>query len=288
MPDGLDSRLYEPLVRLALSEDVGTGDITTQATVDAVAEAHGRFLIKSRCVIAGLDVVREVFRQVDSGIAMTEAGLDGDRCDPGTVVAHVRGRAASLLTAERTALNFLQYLSGIATLTRAFVDAAGDGIAILDTRKTTPGFRGLAKYAVRCGGGINHRTGLYDGVLIKDNHIRLAGGIGPAVDRVRRRFPGLPVEVEAQTAGQVDEALAAGVDLIMLDNLDDERTRAAIARIGGRARVELSGNMTLDRVRRLAGCGADFISVGALTHSAPAADISLEIEAWLPEASSQR
>jgi nicotinate-nucleotide pyrophosphorylase (carboxylating) len=219
---------------------------------------------------------------------MTEASVDGDRCEPGAVVADVRGRAASLLTAERTALNFLQYLSGIATLTRAFVEAAGGRLAILDTRKTTPGLRGLAKYAVRCGGGVNHRTGLYDGVLIKDNHIRLAGGIRAAVSRVRRAFPGLPVEVETQTAEQVDEALAAGADLIMLDNLDDEPTRAAIARIGGRARVELSGNMTIDRVRRLADCGADFISVGALTHSAPAADISLELETWLPEASGPR
>jgi nicotinate-nucleotide pyrophosphorylase (carboxylating) len=198
----------------------------------------------------------------------------------------VQGRAVSLLVAERTALNFLQYLSGIATVTRTFVDAAAGRLIVLDTRKTTPTLRLLAKYAVRCGGGTNHRVGLYDGVLIKDNHIRLAGGIGAAVARVRERVPGRPIEVETQSLAEVEQALAAGADVIMLDNLAESEMRAAIARIGGTARVELSGNMTVERVRALADSGADFVSVGALTHSAPAVDISLEIE--LPRPSGRR
>jgi nicotinate-nucleotide pyrophosphorylase (carboxylating) len=188
-----------------------------------------------------------------------------------------------LLVAERTALNFLQYLSGIATVTRSFVDAAGGHLRVLDTRKTTPGLRTLAKYAVRCGGGTNHRRGLYDGILIKDNHIRLAGGLMQAVTKARRSAPGLPVEVEAQTLEQVGEAVEAGVDTIMLDNLDEDATRRAISCIAGRARVELSGNMTLARVRQLATSGADDVSVGALTHSAPAADISFEIDVQMVE-----
>ncbi len=167
-------------------------------------------------------------------------------------------------------------MSGVATLTRAYVEAAGDRLEVLDTRKTTPGLRALAKYAVRCGGGVNHRAGLFDALLVKDNHIQVAGGIAEAVRRARAARHG-PVEVETETLAQVDEALAAGADIIMLDNFDDARTATAIARIAHRARVELSGTMTLDRVRRLAGCGADCVSIGALTHSAAAADISLEI-----------
>jgi nicotinate-nucleotide pyrophosphorylase (carboxylating) len=190
----------------------------------------------------------------------------------------VRGSAAALLTAERTALNFLQYLSGIATLARAFVTAANGRLRILDTRKTTPGLRALTKYAVRCGGAVNHRAGLYDGILIKENHIRLAGGVAAAVSRVRAAAPGQPIEVEAQSTADVEAALDARVDIIMLDNLDDAATVDAIRRIGGRARIELSGNMTLERVERLSASGADEVSIGAMTHSAPAADISLEIE----------
>jgi nicotinate-nucleotide pyrophosphorylase (carboxylating) len=277
MPDRLDPSTYGAHVREALAEDVGSGDITTRATVPPEARGRGVFIAKSSCTICGLDVAREVFRVVDAALHVKFHRRDGDDCAPGDEIGLVEGRAASLLTAERTALNYLQYLSGIATLTRAFVRAANGRITVLDTRKTAPTFRRLAKYAVRCGGGSNHRVGLFDGVLIKDNHIRLAGGIGAAVGLARAAGAGLPVEVEAQSLEQVDEALGAGADVIMLDNLDDDRTRTAIERIAGRARIELSGNMTLDRVRTGAAFGADFVSVGALTHSAPAADISFEI-----------
>ncbi len=279
MPERLDTAAYRDLVRQALAEDVGRGDITTSAIVPRDRVAHGVFLAKSSIVVAGLDVAREVFMQVDAAIVFEARRHDGERCDAGVVLADVRGSAASLLTAERTALNLLQALSGIATVTRAYVDAARGQIRVLDTRKTAPMQRALAKYAVRCGGGANHRTGLFDGVLIKDNHIRIAGGIAEAVQHVRAVGITLPIEVEAQSLAQVDDALAAGADVIMLDNFDDDATRAAVERIAGRARVELSGNMTIERVARLADCGADDVSVGAITHSAPAADISLEIDA---------
>ncbi len=278
MRDRLDPSAYQDIVRRGLAEDLGSGDVTTLATVDPGVKGHGVFVVKSECVLAGLDVAREVFRQVDPSVEMVDGRSDGDRCASGTIVAELRGPAAALLMGERTALNFLQYLSGMATVTRSFVAAAAGRITVLDTRKTVPTLRALAKYAVRCGGGTNHRMGLYDAVLIKDNHIRLAGGIAAAVGRVRRASPGLPVEVETQSLEEVDEAIAAGADLIMLDNLDATAMRAAIARIGGRARVEISGNMTVERVRALADSGADFVSVGALTHSAAAADISFEID----------
>jgi nicotinate-nucleotide pyrophosphorylase (carboxylating) len=236
------------------------------------------FLAKSQLVVAGLEVAREVFAQIDSAVTFTAGCRDGDRCLPGSRLAEVQGPAASLLVGERTALNLLQAASGIATLTRVFVDAAAGRIRVLDTRKTAPLQRHLAKYAVRCGGGSNHRSGLYDGVLVKDNHIRIAGSVAEAVRRVRAAGITWPIEVETQTIAQVDEALEAGADVIMLDNFDDEGTIAAIGRIAGRARIELSGNMTVARVSRLAASGADDVSIGALTHSAPAADISLEIQ----------
>ena len=278
MPDRLDPQHYRDMVRRALVEDVGPGDVTTSATVDASVRGRGVLVAKSACVVAGLDIAREVFQQVDASLQVEDACADGDRVMAGDVIATVTGRGASLLVAERTALNFLQYLSGIATATRTFVDAAGGRLTVLDTRKTTPTFRLLAKYAVRCGGGTNHRAGLYDAVLIKDNHIRVAGGIGPAVARARQAVPALRVEVETQSLADVDAAVAAGADVIMLDNLDETAMREALRRIGGRAKVELSGNMTVERVRALADAGADFVSVGAITHSAPAADIALEIE----------
>lgn len=278
MPDRLDPQHYRDLVRRALVEDVGPGDVTTSATVDASVLGRGVLIVKSPCVVAGLDIAREVFRQVDASLRVEDACLDGDWMTKGAVLASIAGPGASLLVAERTALNFLQYLSGIATATRRFVDAAGDRLTVLDTRKTTPTLRTLAKYAVRCGGGTNHRTGLYDAVLIKDNHIRVAGGIGPAVVRARRALPDLRIEVETQSLEDVDAAVAARVDVIMLDNLDDATMREAVRRIGGRAKVELSGNLTVERVRALADLGADYVSVGAITHSAPAADIALEIE----------
>jgi nicotinate-nucleotide pyrophosphorylase (carboxylating) len=269
---------YRDLVARALAEDVGSGDITTEATVPPGARARGVLLAKSRLVVAGLGVSRAVFEAVDAASALVAHVGDGAACEPGTVIGEVTGRAASLLTAERVALNFLQRLSGVATLTRRFVEAAGGRITVLDTRKTTPLMRTLEKYAVRVGGGTNHRVGLYDAFLIKDNHIRLAGGIGRAVARARAFRPGLAVEVEAQSLAQVDEALAAGVDVLLVDNLALDDVREAVERARGRARVEISGGVTLDRIPELASTGADSVSVGALTHSAPAADISLELE----------
>jgi nicotinate-nucleotide pyrophosphorylase (carboxylating) len=276
MPDALRLEDMRGVVRRALDEDVGSGDVTSLAIVPADRIAGGVFFAKSTLALAGLDVAREVFAMVDGTVAWRSLAADGEVCRPGQRLATVEGPARALLAAERTALNLLQHLSGIATLTRAFVDAAGT-LHVLDTRKTMPGLRALEKYAVACGGGRNHRFGLFDAVLIKDNHIRVAGSIGAAVDSVRAAGVPGPIEVETQSLDQVDEAIAAGADIIMLDNMDDGMTAEAIARIAGRARVELSGNMTIDRVGRLSTSGADYVSVGALTHSAPAADISLEI-----------
>jgi nicotinate-nucleotide pyrophosphorylase (carboxylating) len=215
---------------------------------------------------------------MDPAVAVTVQYGDGTRCEPGTVVAEYRGYAAGMLTAERTALNFVQRLSGIATLTRQFVDAAAGRITILDTRKTTPLLRALEKYAVRAGGGRNHRTGLDDGILIKDNHIRVAGSVGRAVTRMRKANREMPTEVEAQTLDQVNEGLEAGADIVLLDNMSTSEILEAVNRCRGRAKTEISGGVTLTRMAELAATGADFISIGALTHSAPAADLSFEIE----------
>jgi nicotinate-nucleotide pyrophosphorylase (carboxylating) len=269
---------FRDLVSRALAEDVGTGDVTTHATVPASARGHGVLLAKSRLVVAGLAVAAAAFELVDPAAAVSRRVDDGAVCEPGTVIGDVRGPARALLTAERVALNFLQRLSGVATITRRFVEASGGTITILDTRKTTPTLRALEKYAVRVGGGTNHRFGLYDAFLIKDNHIRLAGGIASAVLAARRHRPDLAVEVEAQSLQQVDDALAAGVDVLLVDNLPLDAVREAVGRARGRAKVEISGGVTLDRIPALAATGADYVSVGALTHSAPAADISLEIE----------
>jgi nicotinate-nucleotide pyrophosphorylase (carboxylating) len=274
----MDPDAYRDIVRRALAEDVGSGDVTTEATVDAALRARGEILAKCDCVVAGLDVAVEVFRQLDPAVEVVIHRNDGSRCASGDVIAELRGAAGPMLTAERTALNLLQRLTGIATLTRRFVDAAGGRIAILDTRKTTPLLRTLEKYAVLAGGGTNHRVGLHDAVLIKDNHIRLAGGVRRAVERMRQARPDLALEIEAQSLEQVDEAVEAGADVILVDNLPIDQIREAVRRIGGRAKVEISGGVTIDRIAELATTGADFVSVGALTHSAPAADISLEIE----------
>lgn len=274
----LDPALYREAVRRALAEDLGWGDVTTEATVEATLRAKGVILAKSDCVIAGLDVAAEAFRQLDPGVAFTATRSDGDRCTSGTIVARLQGSAAAMLTAERTALNFLQRLSGIATLTRRFVDASGGTITILDTRKTTPTLRALEKYAVRAGGGTNHRGGLDDGILIKDNHIRLGGGVESAVRRMKAARQEMPIEIEAQSLGQVDEAIAAGADVILLDNLSTAQIREGVRRIAGRAKIEVSGGVTLDRIPELAATGADYVSVGALTHSAPASDLSFELE----------
>jgi nicotinate-nucleotide pyrophosphorylase (carboxylating) len=274
----LDRALYIDIVRRALEEDIRDGDVTTAATVTSSQRARGVLLAKASCIVAGLDVAFEAFRQLDPDVEMTRRRRDGERCAAGDEVAEVIGSAAALLTAERVALNFLQRLSGIATRARQFADAAGGRITILDTRKTTPNLRVLERYAVRAGGATNHRTGLFDAVLIKDNHIRLAGGVREAVERTRQYRPGMPIEVEAQSLEQVDAALDAGADTILLDNLSLDDIREAIRRTGGRARTEISGGVTLDRIPALAATGADFASVGALTHSAPAIDISFELE----------
>jgi nicotinate-nucleotide pyrophosphorylase (carboxylating) len=269
---------YRELVRQALDEDIGRGDITTGATIDPAQRARAIILAKSRCVIAGLDVALEAFRQLDADVCIRVLQQDGSRCDVGTVVAEIEGRAAALLTAERTALNFVQRLTGIATLTREFVDRAADRITVLDTRKTTPLLRDLEKYAVRVGGGTNHRRGLHDGILIKDNHVRLAGGVRRAVARMRDAGELRPIEVEAQSLEQVDDALAAGAEIVLLDNLSNPEIFEAVTRCRGRAKTEISGGVTLARMADLAASGADYVSIGALTHSAPAADLSFEIE----------
>jgi len=246
--------------------------------VSADARARGVFLVKAACVLAGLDVALEAFRLLDPDIRATMCKHDGDRCEPGQEIASVVGAARALLTGERTALNLLQRLSGVATRARRFVDAAGGRITILDTRKTTPGLRLLEKYAVSAGGATNHRIGLYDAVLIKENHIHLAGGVRAALDGVRAANARVPIEIEAETLDEVDEALAAGAGFILLDNMSTADIREAVRRAAGRAKIEISGGVTLERIPELAATGADCVSVGALTHSAPAVDISFEIE----------
>ena len=273
-----DAAGYRDLVARALAEDIGTGDVTSRVVVDAHQRARGTLLAKAPLVVAGLDVCAEVFRQWDPDVVFEVRWGDGGHVDAGETLAVVTGRARALLTAERTALNLLQRLSGIATLTAAFVAAAGGRITVLDTRKTTPLWRALEKYAVRCGGGTNHRFGLDDAILIKDNHKRLAGGITPAVTRALAARTGLTVEVEVETLAELDEALAAGATAVLLDNFTTYDLRQAIARVGGRARTEISGGVTRDRLPELATTGADVVSVGALTHSAPAVDVSFELE----------
>jgi nicotinate-nucleotide pyrophosphorylase (carboxylating) len=268
---------YRDLVARALAEDVGSGDVTTAATVDRDRQSRGVLLAKSRCVVAGLDVAAETFRQLDPNVRIQIHHRDGTWCEPGTEIAEISGRAAALLTAERTALNFMQRLTGIATLTRQFVDAAAGRITILDTRKTTPLMRTLEKYAVRAGGGVNHRFGLADGILIKDNHVRLAGGVCNAVARMRASQPSMAIEVEAQSLGDVAEALQAGADIILLDNLSTPDIIEAVRQCRGRSKTEISGGVTLARLPELAATGADCVSIGALTHSAPAADLSFEM-----------
>ena len=274
----LDPGLYREIVRRALAEDLGWGDVTTEATVAAGLKARGVVLAKSPCVVAGVDVAAEAFRQLDPAVVFTVRKGDGSSCSPGDVVAEVSGSAASMLTAERTALNLMQRMTGIATMTRRYVDATGGHITILDTRKTTPTLRALEKYAVRAGGGTNHRGGLDDGILIKDNHVRLAGGLAEAVRRMKAANQEMPIEVEAQSLDQVDEAIQSGADVILLDNLTTDQIKDALARIAGRAKVEISGGVTLERIPELARTGADYVSIGALTHSAPAADLSFELE----------
>jgi nicotinate-nucleotide pyrophosphorylase (carboxylating) len=264
----------------ALAEDVGTGDFTSNWTIPHDRVVSGDVLVKKQGIIAGLEVAALVFSTVDSNIQFEPLASDGDRVSRGTVVARVHGSARSVLTAERTALNFMQRMSGIATDARRFVDAVhGTHAVILDTRKTCPGLRLLDKWAVRLGGAQNHRTGLYDMVLIKDNHIAAAGGITPAVARVREQnHAGLAIEVEVKTLEELDEALALQVDRIMLDNMSLDQMREAVRRAQGRVKLEASGGVDLTNVVKIAATGVDYISVGALTHSPQALDISLDVK----------
>jgi nicotinate-nucleotide pyrophosphorylase (carboxylating) len=275
LPPGLVRRI----VREALEEDVGARDATTEATVPERLKARGVLVAKQDLVIAGLDAAVAAFRLQDGTLAWEPRCADGDRIVPRQEVGVVTGNARGLLTAERVALNFLQRLSGVATLTRRFVDAvAGTKARIRDTRKTTPLLRFLEKHAVEIGGGVAHRASLDSGILVKDNHVRLAGSVGEATRRALAAAAGLPVEVEVERLDQIEEALAAGARLLLLDNFSPEDARTAIAAIAGRATVEISGGVRLENVRAYAEAGPDFIAVGALTHSAPAVDISFEIE----------
>jgi len=264
-------------IRRALDEDIGTGDATTLSIVPPDATMRGQIIAKQDGIIAGLDVARAAYGLLDSDVDFAAQVADGSRVTKGGILALVSGRTSSLLTAERTALNFLGRMSGIATLTRQFVDAvAGTRAVILDTRKTAPGLRLVDKLAVKLGGGGNHRIGLYDMILIKDNHIDYAGGIEEAVRRARAYDSGLPIEVEARSVADVNVALSLGVERILLDNMSVEQMSEAVALTNGRAKLEASGNVTLETVRRIAETGVDFISVGALTHSAKVFDVSFD------------
>ncbi|WP_205699156.1 carboxylating nicotinate-nucleotide diphosphorylase [Conexibacter sp. SYSU D00693] len=275
----LEPELIREVVARALAEDVGDGDITTEATVPPDARGIATITQKAPGVVFGHAVAEEAFRQVDPEVELQVLAPEGVWHETGTPVLRVVGTAAGILVAERTALNLLQRLSGVATLTARYVQAVdGTGARVLDTRKTTPGLRALEKAAVHAGGGTNHRFGLFDAVLIKENHAALAGGVGEAVRKARERFPDAPVEVECSTMEEVDEALEAGAPRILLDNMDPPQLREAVARIGERASTEASGGVTLATVRSVAEAGLDFVSVGALTHSAPALDLSLILE----------
>ncbi len=264
------------LVARALAEDIGTGDATTQSTVPAGASAHATITQKQDGVLAGLSTLREVVRQVAPSVTLTLHVSDSDHSPAGTLVAELDGDAAEILLAERTALNFLQHLSGIATLTARYVAAVnGTQARILDTRKTTPTLRALEKAAVAAGGGMNHRFGLFDMVLIKENHIAAAGSVTAAIEAARAMHPNLPMDVECRTRAEVDEALAARAPRLLLDNMSTDEMRAIVDDVRGRAELEASGGVTLDTVRAIAETGVDYISVGALTHSAPALDLSL-------------
>ena len=275
---GIELTELEPLVRRALAEDVGSGDLTTQATVRAGARARARITQKQPGVLYGLDAAQLAFALLDAGARFATLAEEGVWRSGGPVL-DVEAEAAALLSAERTALNLLQRLSGVATLTARYVEAVrGTRARVLDTRKTTPGLRLLEKAAVVAGGGTNHRVGLFDAILIKENHAAMAGGVGEAVRLARASAPDVPLEVECRTDEEVDEALAAGAPRLLLDNMSPAQMRAIVARVGGRAELEASGGIDLETIRDVAETGVDFISVGALTHSAPSLDLSLLLE----------
>ena len=275
----LNLRSLDPLIDLAFAEDIGIGDVTTEATVPPTQEGIGTLLAKSGGIVAGLPVAERVFARLDAALAFRRLVSDGEAVNAGTPIAEVQGSAKTILMGERTALNFLQRLSGIATLTAQFVEAVSDyDTKIVDTRKTAAGWRAVQKYAVRVGGGSNHRFGLYDGVLIKDNHIVAAGGVQNAVRRARELVPHTAkVEIEIETVDQVDEALAAGADILLLDNMPLGIMRGVVQEVGDRVITEASGGITLDQVQAVAATGVNLISVGALTHSAMPMDISLTL-----------
>ncbi len=280
MSTPLPAHLVDELVRRTLAEDLGlAGDPSTDAAISPDARGTAEIVARQSGTIAGLDVALAVFPAVSGGVTATAAVVDGDRVDAGTVLARLQGPTRALLTGERAALNLLGHASGIATVTRSVVDAvAGTRARIVDTRKTTPGLRALEKYAVRCGGGHNHRFGLFDAVMLKDNHLVAAGGIAPAVAAVRAQVGHtVHVEVEVDHLEQVHEALAAGADSILLDNLDDDDLRTAVGLVAGRAITEASGGITPDRAAAVAATGVDVISLGWLTHSAPRLDVALEL-----------
>ena len=275
----LNLRSLDPLIDLAFEEDIGIGDITTEATVPPAQQGIGTLLAKSGGVVAGLPVAERVFAKLDETLSFRGLVTDGEAVKAGTPIAEVQGSAKTILIGERTALNFLQRLSGIATLTAQFVEAvAGYDTKIVDTRKTAAGWRAVQKYAVRVGGGQNHRFGLYDGVLIKDNHIVAAGGIGNAVQHARQVVPHTAkIEVEVETVEQVDEALKTGADILLLDNMPPGIMKRVVQEVGDRAVTEASGGITLEQVKTIAATGVNLISVGALTHSAMPMDISLTL-----------
>ena len=276
-------REISDLIDRALAEDVGAGDVTTEATVDAGARARATITQKAPGVISGLDIAEAVFRRLDPDAAIERLGPEGEWREAGALVLRVEGSARALLTAERTALNFLGRLSGVATATAAVVrevEAAGGGAKVLDTRKTTPGLRRLEKRAVADGGGVNHRVGLFDAILIKENHSAAAGGIGEAVRRARELRPDLPIEVEVRDAREIDEALAAGAPRLLLDNMTPDEVRSAVAQVDGRAELEASGGVGPGTVLVYATIeGLHYVSMGALTHSAPGLDLSMALEA---------
>ncbi len=262
----------------ALDEDIGSGDITTDAIIAESLAAAGVVRVKEDAVVAGLPVAEQVFHRVDPGIRMTCSVHDGDRVRKGTIIARVSGRASSILIAERTALNFLMRMSGIATVTRRYLqELRGTGVVLLDTRKTAPGLRMTDKYAVRAGGGTNHRFGLFDGILIKDNHIKAAGSVASAVRSIRGVRPYQKIEIEVKNKEELREAIRAGADIVLLDNMDPGMLKESLSIARGKILTEVSGNITLENIRAVAGAGPDFISTGAITHSAKAIDISMKL-----------
>ncbi len=269
----------ELIIEQALKEDIGTGDITTNALIPETMESSATMVAKASGIIAGMEVAEAVFKRLSPQIVWKPFVKDGDAVEKGTLLVEMSGSFRTLLTGERLALNFLQRMSGIATMTHLFVEQVADyDVKILDTRKTVPGLRLLDKYAVKAGGGENHRIGLYDMVLIKDNHIKVAGGIKNAVEQIRKEIPaGMKIEVETTTLVEVQQALEMNADIIMLDNMTNETMRICVEAISHRAKVEASGNMNLERVKEVAATGVDYISIGALTHSVTVLDISMNI-----------